>query len=85
MRLPPVPGARRGRHSYRNLQDSLECVSERTRSAFCWMVALGWLANLAAGMIPALNYQPNELATAPMMLVLGSLLAAKRKRRNESG
>lgn len=55
-------------------------MSVRARIAFCWLVGVGWLGNLVAGMIPALGYSPSELVTAPLMLVLGVVFAdAKRK------
>jgi hypothetical protein len=54
-------------------------VSPRARYAFCWLVGAGWLGNLVAGMIPALEYEPSALVTAPMMLVLGAVFAAARK------
>lgn len=46
------------------------------------IVALGWLANLLAGMIPALDYTPSLIANAPLMLILGAMYAAKRSRND---
>ncbi len=54
-------------------------MSPRARASFCWLVGVGWMANLAAGMIPGLHYQPSALVTAPMMLVLGAVFATRRK------
>jgi hypothetical protein len=55
-------------------------VSERNKLAFCWLVGLGWLANLAAGMVPSLHYKPDLVTNGPMMLVLGAVLATTRKK-----
>lgn len=60
-------------------------MSERVQLAFCWVVGGGWLANLMAGMIPPLHYEPSLIANAPMMLVLGAVyMDARRKKLKES-
>lgn len=59
-------------------------MSERVQLAFCWLVGGGWLANLAAGMIPPLHYQPSLIVNAPMMLVLGAVYVDARRKMKES-
>lgn len=44
-----------------------------------WVVGLGWLANLIAGMVPPLGYEPSLAVNAPMMLILGALYASGKK------
>ncbi len=60
------------------------------RWAFCVVILIAWTVNLALGMIPSANYEPNLAVNAPMMLVLGALLydlthpRPEGRRRNSS-
>lgn len=53
-------------------------MSERSKSLFCLLVGVGWLANLVAGMIPPLHYESSLVVNAPMMLVLGAVFATRK-------
>lgn len=59
-------------------------MSERTKLGFCWLVGAGWLANLVAGMWPGSTYEPDLIAHAPMMLVLGAVFGFAKKRGGDS-
>jgi hypothetical protein len=55
------------------------------RDRLTWIAAVGWLANLVAGMIPALHYEPSLIANGPFMLILGALYGAGRASRRANG
>lgn len=54
-------------------------MNAKSLNRLAWLFSLAWVGNLGAGMIPALQYEPSPLATAPVMLILGALFAAGRK------
>lgn len=56
-------------------------MSNGVKLAFCWIVGAGWLANLVAGMIPALNYEPDLAANGPMLAVIGAVFATTKKKK----
>lgn len=86
LRLASLSGTGAGGGSYRLLSASVECVSARSRDAFCWLVGLGWLANLIVGMTPAVGWEPvpYEAVTPPMMLVLGAAFAVGRRDKGDN-
>lgn len=55
-------------------------MSDRVKLAFCWIVSIGWLINLVAGMIPSLQYDPSLIVNAPMLLVLGAVFNSRGKK-----
>lgn len=60
-------------------------MSDRVKLAFCWLVGLGWFANLAAG-IAVPGYHPDLIVNGPMMLVLGAVFATRKKgKRDDTG
>lgn len=54
-------------------------MSDRVKLGFCVLVGAGWLANLVAGMWPGSTYEPDLIAHAPMMLVLGAVFSTRKK------
>ncbi len=54
-------------------------MEDNIKLGFCVLVGVGWLANLIAGMWPGSNYEPDLIAHAPMMLVLGAIFGTRRK------
>lgn len=57
-------------------------MDERLKIVFAFLIGAGWLFNLVA---PAFfqNYDSNLAANAPLLLVLGSLYASKKKSGDE--
>lgn len=54
-------------------------MEDRIKLGFSVLIGVGWLANLIAGMWPGSTYEPDLIAHAPMMLVLGALFGTRRK------
>ncbi len=54
-------------------------MTPRGRDRIVWLFSVAWVANLAAGIAPWLDYEADPIATAPVMLVLGAVFAASRK------
>ena len=53
-------------------------MNERLRAGFAILVGAGWLFNLTAPAFLA-GYQSNLAANAPLMLILGSLYATRKR------
>lgn len=57
-------------------------MSDKVKLAFCWLVGIGWLANLTAG-IAVPGYHPDLVVNGPMMLVLGAVFATRKKGKRD--
>lgn len=53
-------------------------MNDKLRSGFAVLVGVGWLFNLVAPVFVS-NYEPNLTVNAPLMLILGSLYATRRR------
>lgn len=57
-------------------------MSDKVKLAFCWLVGIGWLANLTAGIVVK-GYHPDLVVNGPMMLVLGAVFATRKKGKRD--
>jgi hypothetical protein len=48
-------------------------------------VAVVWVVNFVATLVPALNYKPDPLIHAPFMFIVGGALALKRDKKDNTG
>lgn len=58
-------------------------MSDKVKLAFCWLVGIGWLTNLLAGMVPSLHYKPDLIVNGPMLLILGAVFQTRKKGKRD--
>lgn len=58
-------------------------MSDKVKLAFCWLVGLGWLANLLAGIVPWFHYKPDVVVNGPMLLILGAVFQTRKKAKRD--
>lgn len=57
--------------------------SEINKSSIIRVVTGVWAANILAGMIPQLNYEPKESINGIFMAIVGTVFVASRSGKNE--
>jgi hypothetical protein len=50
-------------------------MSDRTRTAVIAVVTLVWLINFVAGLIPSVDYEPDQAINGIFMAIVGGLFA----------
>jgi hypothetical protein len=62
-------------------------VSDRTRTVVIGVVTTVWAINFIAGLVPQLDYQPDQAINGVFMAIVGGLFAlgARKDKSDEGG
>lgn len=58
-------------------------MTDRTYTAFLWIVTTAWVANIAAGMLKINGYQPDPYINGIFMATVGAALIAKSRKQDK--
>jgi len=57
-------------------------ISDRLRTVIIIIVTAVWAGNFIAGLVPVLEYEPDQAINAAFMLIVGGLFAIGAKNKN---
>ena len=58
-------------------------ISDKTRTALIWVVTAVWAANFGVGLIPPLDYEPDQTINGIFMAIVGGLFALGARTRKD--